>query len=224
MPDDGDGAPRSADDPKAIVAAGYDALGARFDDWRARVIDPTHERLLATFEAELPPGAAVLDLGCGPGVPTTARLAARFRVTGVNISAAQLDAARRNVPAATFIHADFGSLRLAPGSFDGIVAMYSIPHLPREEHPALLDRIASWLRPGGLLLATLGADDDPGWTGPWLGEPMFFSSFDAATNRTLVERAGLELEVADVVDVLEPEGPVPFLWVLARRGARVSRS
>ena len=47
---------------------------------------------------------------------------------------------------------------------------------------------------------------------------MFFSSHDAATNRRLLAAAGFELLVDEIVETREPEGPVPFLWVLARRG------
>ena len=208
---------------KATVAAGYDALGPRWADWRARVVDPAADRLVPEFEAAMPPGSSLVDLGCGTGVPWTRRLAERFRVTGVDISASQIDVARRNVPAATFLCSDVASVDVEAGSLDGVTAFHSICHLPREEHPALLTRIASWLRPGGLLLATLGADDLPEWTGTWLGIPMFFSSFDAETNRALVEAAGFDLLIAEIVDSIEPEGAVPFLWVLARRRSDVSR-
>ena len=80
-------------------------------------------------------------------------------------------------------------------------------------------RIAGWLRPNGLFLAALGAQDSPDWVGEWLGAPMFFSSFDAAENRRLVSAAGFDLLIADVLETIEPGGPVPFLWVLARRVA-----
>jgi hypothetical protein len=63
----------------------------------------------------------------------------------------------------------------------------------------------------------MGATDSGDWIGEWLGTPMFFSSFDADENRRLVAATGLETLIADVVQTVEPEGPVPFLWVLARR-------
>jgi hypothetical protein len=51
-----------------------------------------------------------------------------------------------------------------------------------------------WLRPGGLLMATMGASDSPDIVEPdWLGVPMFFSHFDADTNREMVRRAGLDV-------------------------------
>ena len=53
-------------------------------------------------------------------------LANRFAVTGVDISEGQLSAARRNVPQATFIHADLGALDFPVASFDGLTAFYAI--------------------------------------------------------------------------------------------------
>jgi hypothetical protein len=48
---------------------------------------------------------------------------------------------------------------------------------------------------------------------------MFFSGFDADTNRRLVRDAGFELLVDDVVWMHEPEpdGDTAFLWVLGRK-------
>ena len=56
----------------------------------------------------------------------------------------------------------------------------------------LLARIVEWVRPGGLVLMTMGAADNPGSVeDDWLGAPMYFSHFDSATNRALVQRSGI---------------------------------
>ena len=68
------------------------------------------ERYTHVLLDALPAGAAVLELGCGAGIPTTQRLAARFAVTGVDISARQIALARHNVPNATFMRADMTTL------------------------------------------------------------------------------------------------------------------
>jgi ubiquinone/menaquinone biosynthesis C-methylase UbiE len=94
----------------------------------------------------------VLDLGCGSGVPSTRRLAPHFLVTGVDGSAAQIAAARRNVPEATFMHGDVVDLELHAASYDAVTMLYALSHLPRTEHAAVLGRIHRWLRPNGLLL------------------------------------------------------------------------
>jgi cyclopropane fatty-acyl-phospholipid synthase-like methyltransferase len=173
--------------------------------------------MLNEFSARMASGARVLDLGCGPGLPSTRALASRFDVTGIDISEAQLEAARCNVPEASFVHGDLSQIDFPPESFDGVTAFYAISHVPREEHDRLFGRIARWLVPGGLFLATLGSGDSPDWTGEWLGQPMFFSSHDADANRRLLAKANFELLIDQIIDTLEPDGPAPFLWVLARR-------
>jgi hypothetical protein len=49
---------------------------------------------------------------------------------------------------------------------------------------------------------------------------MFFSSYDADTNRRLLEAAGLALVLDEVVSMREPEGEAAFLWVLAKKPER----
>lgn len=205
------------DHRKTIVADGYDAIGERYLDWAAQIEADPRERLLDEFSARLEPGARVLDIGCGAGVPSTKALAAQFAVTGLDISGAQIARASRNVPQATFVQGDVAAIDFPSQSFDGVTAFYAVSHLPREEHASLFERVARWLEPGGLFLVTLGASASPDWIGDWLGRPMFFSSFDANTNRRLLEAAGFALEIHEILDTNEPEGPTPFLWVLARK-------
>lgn len=112
---------------------------------------------------------------------------------------------------------DMTTLHFEPHSFDAVIAFYSITHVPRDEHPAPLGKIAAWLNPGGCFLASLGFGDSPDWMGEWLGTRMFFSHFDAATNRRFVEQAGLKLERAEIVAEEENGETVRFLWVLASR-------
>ncbi|MGH3091369.1 MAG: class I SAM-dependent methyltransferase, partial [Gaiellaceae bacterium] len=85
-----------------------------------------------------------------------------------------------------------------------------------DEQAHLFQRIARWLKPGGLFLASLGSEGSEDCTGEWLGVPMFFSSHDAKTNRALLQQAGFALLVDEVVEMKEPDGPAAFLWVLAQ--------
>jgi cyclopropane fatty-acyl-phospholipid synthase-like methyltransferase len=112
---------------------------------------------------------------------------------------------------------DIATIAFRPSTFRAVVALYTIPHVPREHHARLFRRVASWLEPGGWFLASLTAGDDPGWTGDWLGARMFFNGFDAATNRSLLHEAGFELVVDDLVTQRDVDGESTFQWVLARR-------
>jgi SAM-dependent methyltransferase len=207
-------------DPKRIVADGYDTIARRYLAWSA--LDPSPERMhyLARLLALLTPGVAVLELGCGAGVPVTQALAQKCRVTGVDISAAQIALARTYVPGATFIQSDMTALDFPPHSFDAVVGFYTLTHVPRTEHGALLARIHGWLRPGGLFFATMGAGDSPGGIEhDWLGAPMYWSHFDAETNRALVRQTGFTLDSAEVVAEDEDGQQVQFLWVIAHKPA-----
>ena len=150
-------------------------------------------------------------------MPTASRLAERFTVLGVDISDVQLERARRGVPGASFVQADLVKVDFPDASFDAVVALYSLTHVPREHHPELFRRIARWLPDDGLFLASLGARGGDDWIGEWLGVEMFFSSWDVETNRRLLHGAGFELDRDEVVTIHEPEGPATFLWVLASK-------
>ncbi|MBR0715914.1 class I SAM-dependent methyltransferase [Bradyrhizobium liaoningense] len=82
---------------------------------------------------------------------------------GVDASLGQIVRARRNVPEANFVHADMTSIQLPTGSFDAISAFCSMTHVSGNEHAALIRRIASWLRPDGIFVASFGSAE-----GDWL--------------------------------------------------------
>jgi SAM-dependent methyltransferase len=200
--------------PKDIVRRGYDALSYRY---RGDDEEPEHYATwLARLRERVPAGGAVLDLGCGCGVPLARDLAgAGYAVTGVDLSAVQVERARRLVPAARFLHADATEVEFPAASFAAVVCLYTLIHLPLNEQPALLGRIGRWLRPGGWLLATTGYR---AWTGTedhWLGgdTPMWWSHADAVTYRTWIEQAGLSIVTQDVV----PEGDGAHALFWARR-------
>ena len=212
-------------DPKRVVAAGYDAMAERYLAWSDLRPSAARLRYLALADALIPAGADVLDLGCGAGIPMTATLAVGRTVTGVDISAAQIALARANVPSATFLQTDLATLDFPSGSFDAVVAFYSLTHIPRAEHAALFGRIRSWLRPGGVFVASLGVEDSPDEVeADWLGVDMFFSHFSARVNRRLVAEAGFEIERADVVTEPEDRHDARFLWVVARAPAPAQAS
>jgi SAM-dependent methyltransferase len=205
-------------EPRDVVESGYDRIATRHLAWLSEIRGDPRLPFLHDLMARLPPHPAVLDLGCGPGVPGTALLAESGAVAGVDLSASQLKLASQRVPRARFIRADMAALALRPASFDAVTALYSIAHVPRGQHGSLFRSIATWLRPGGHLLAALGCGDDEGTVEDWLGAPMFFSSHDAQTNRRLLAGAGLTLLVDQVVTMQEPEGPATFQWVIAKLG------
>jgi cyclopropane fatty-acyl-phospholipid synthase-like methyltransferase len=203
-------------EPHELVARGYDRAAEQYARLEGAIEWP-RMRWLRDLLARLPAGSRVLDLGCGSGIPATQAIAEHHTAVGVDVSARQVELARANVPAAEFRRADILDLEFPPESFDAVVAFYTLDHIPREQLPSLLTRLGHWLRPGGFLLFTAEVDDQPGIVGQWLGVPMFFSSFDAATTRQLVQETGFEILRAEIEAQLEGDREVSYLWVLARR-------
>jgi SAM-dependent methyltransferase len=205
-------------DPRtALVAAGYDAMIDTWEAWKAAIEDDPRAEWCGELLDRLPEGARVVELGCGGGTTETRALASRFRLTGVDLSDAQLARARERVPAAEYIHADLTTVEFAAQTVDAVASFYVFNHVPRELLAPLFERIHTWLRPGGLLLATLGASDVPGWTGDFLGAPSYFSGYPAETNRRLLEAAGLTLLRDELVRIREPEADTTFHWILGQR-------
>lgn len=206
-------------DPKDIVEQGYDRIGEEYERWSAKGTDPARERYLKVLLEGLPKGAQVLDLGCGSGALATRRLSERFQITGVELSSRMVELAQRNIPTATFVRADMASVEFPPELFDGVCAFYSLTHLPQKELPILLRRVARWLKPGGLFVASMGSGEDPGsvedeWVG---GVPMYFAGHTVQTNEELVEEAGLRVVSARTEAVREAGGDVTFLWMVAKK-------
>jgi SAM-dependent methyltransferase len=205
-------------DPRTrLVGAGYDAMTDTWESWKARITDDPRAEWCDELVHRLPESARVVELGCGGGTAETARLSERFRVTGVDLSEEQLRRARLRIPNAEFVHADFTEIDFDPGSVDAVAAFYSFNHVPRDLLAPLYARLHTWLAPGGLLLATLGAGDSENWIGEWLGTTMYFSSFPPAVNTAMLDEAGFELLRDELVTISEPEGDVTFQWILAQR-------
>ena len=202
--------PSDPSDPKGTVRRGYDMLAERYDE--AFGSSAKYGPWLAALRDRLPPqGADVLDLGCGGGVPVARDLAAAgHRVTGVDLSPRQIARARAHVPGATFVEADAtdrSAFDPRPLSFDAVVCLYTLIHLPVPQQRTLVHRIAGWLRPGGWLLCVTGETaltdaTDPDWLGG--GVPMWWSHPDAATSRAWLREAGMDVVQQEFV----PEGDV----------------
>ena len=215
------------DDHKNAVEAGYDRVAERY----LATKDPDDPLALAALRemaGRVPTGAAVLDLGCGAGIPATRWLVARgFAVIGVDFSRRQLELARRNAPGATFVRADMTRLDLAPDSFDAVVALHSIIHVPREGAPG----------PAGLNTPLAQArwaptrdPDHHGFRGRGrrlggLGCRDALEPPDEETNKKMVDKAGFEILRA------EPrtgrgtgDDEETWLWVLTRKPANEGNS
>jgi SAM-dependent methyltransferase len=200
-----------SDDPGEVVRRGYDAVSVRYDQEYGG--ETKYQALLSELHERIPASGTVLDLGCGSGMPVARDLTeSGYSVTGVDISGVQIRRARELVPRAEFVRADVRAVEFTPDSLDAVVSLFALIHLPLDDQFPLLERVASWLRPGGLFVATTGYS---AWTGieeNWLdgGAPMWWSHADVATYRAWITSAGLAIEREDFVP--EGDGGHALFW------------
>ncbi|HUB38367.1 MAG TPA: class I SAM-dependent methyltransferase [Streptosporangiaceae bacterium] len=200
-----------AENPQDVVRRGYDAVSVRYDQWSGG--ETKYSAWLSELGERIPAGAAVLDLGCGSGLPVARDLtAAGCDVTGVDISEVQIRRAKELVPAAEFLRADISSVDFGPESFDAVLSFFALIHLPLDDQLPLLRRIAGWLRPGGLFVATTGYWAWTGYEENWLdgGASMWWSHADVATYRSWMDRAGLLIDREEFVP--EGDGGHALFW------------
>lgn len=111
---------------------------------------------------ELPSGAQVLDLACGPGgwALDVARERPDIEVCGIDISHLMIDYANARAQSQQFFNASFGimdirqPLDFPDASFDLINARFLYVTLKRDAWPSLIAECKRLLRPGGILRLT----------------------------------------------------------------------
>ncbi|MEW1823975.1 class I SAM-dependent methyltransferase [Streptomyces sp. NPDC088196] len=177
-------------------AEAFDAIGDRYDE-----AFPHKEGQVGAGEwliESLDPGARVLDLGAGTGVPTSRQLAdADLDVVGVDLSARMVTLAREYVPAATFHQLDLADLRPGGardlGRFDGVAAFFSLLMLPRAEIPLALRTIHHLLNPGGLLALSMVEAHVDDFEIPFLGHTIRVSGYLLEDLHKVLDTAGFEV-------------------------------
>jgi SAM-dependent methyltransferase len=200
-------------------AAGFDAIGARYDE-----VFPHKDGQLRAGQLllqRLPAGASVLDVGCGTGLPTARQLVdAGCAVTGIDISPTMLDLARRNVPEASFIRRDAMDVDAGLGRFHAVVAFFSLLMLPRARIVRALAAVHEILLPAGWLAVGMVEADIDDLPLPFLGAPLRVTGWPREQLRRVIEDAGFAVEVEDAQSYAPPAPDAPpetQLFLLARR-------
>ena len=102
-----------------------------------------------------PRGGRVLDLGCGPGASAAALAKAGMQVDATDASQEMVQMAAQH-PGVTAWQATFDELdAIAPDTYDGIWANFSLLHAPRSDMPRHLAALRKALKPGGVFFIGL---------------------------------------------------------------------
>ncbi|MFR9754660.1 class I SAM-dependent DNA methyltransferase [Streptomyces sp. TR06-5] len=178
-------------------AEAFDAIGDRYDE-----AFPHKEGQIAGgawLAEQLPPGAHVLDVACGTGLPTARQLTdAGMKVTGIDLSAGMIGLARRNVPEGEFLQLDLADLEASGlGPFDGAAAFFALLMLPRAEIPVALRMLHGMLVPGAPLALSMVEADVDDFSIPFLGNTIRVSGYLREELYEVVTDAGFEIAGED---------------------------
>jgi SAM-dependent methyltransferase len=156
------------------IRAAYDAVAPEYAAAFADELDakPFDRALLDNFATASRPGR-IFDVGCGAAGHVTRYLADRGAdVVGIDVSPASIEVARACQPALQFGVADMRHLPAADGALAGVVAFYSVIHLPRDQVLVALAEFRRVLRPGGALLISMHGGAGEIHSDGWFGAPV----------------------------------------------------
>ena len=178
--------------------ASYDAVA---DEYVRRIAGelqhkPLDRALLDRFAKATRDSGPVCDLGCGPGHVARFLKERGVEVVGYDLAPKMVEAARLLNPGITFHQADMTALDHADESWAGLVAFYSIIHLPRTEITETLRGFRRILRPGGLLFLAFHIGDETVHLDDWWEQKVNvdFFFFQPEEIVSKLQAAGFEIE------------------------------
>ena len=172
-----------------------------------------HTRL-SRFLAQLPPGAAILELGCGAGAASAEMLAKGFDVRPTDGSPEMAREASRRLGRAveTLLFHDLDQVE----AYDGVWANACLLHVPRQELKQILALIRRALRPAGYFYASYKTGDADGRDA--LNRYYNYPSPDwlRASYANAGDWSSLSIETGEVTGF--DNKPATMLFVTARKG------
>jgi SAM-dependent methyltransferase len=198
----------------------YDIDASGYADKVRGLLDgrPYLRASLALF-AELVHGAGggpVADIGCGPGYVTGFLNDAGVDVFGIDLSPEMIAIAQHDYPALRFQVGTMTDLDLADHSLVGIVAFWSVIHVPDHAIPGVLEQFRRVLRPQGLCLVGFHVGDETRHTSDgYTGRPISVESHHRPPSRMTgwLRDAGFSIEAELVIG---PDEDSPGALVFAR--------
>jgi ubiquinone/menaquinone biosynthesis C-methylase UbiE len=192
------------------VEKSYDKMGERYHRFRN---NEKFNQQLEQFSELLQQSSQVLDAGCGVGKPASEFLSKRgFNVTGVDISKKMIDLAKENVPDARFHQKNILTLDFPDESFDGIICVYTLWHIPKANHKAIIQNFHRMLKDGGILVLNTGVYESEGMS-DFFGEPMFWSTNDPKKTLAAVKELGYEVISEGILKL----GGERQYWIFAKK-------
>lgn len=208
----------TADGWLADTRTSYDTVASSYADLlRDWLATAPYERGMLNLFADLAGNdGPVVDVGCGTG-RVTSHLAGRgLDVFGIDLSPGMIAAARRDYPGLRFEVGSMTALDLADGSAGGLLAWWSLIHVPDEAVPEVLAGFRRVLRAGRPLMVGFFTGDQVRLkTSGYGGHPMNVRVFHRPADRVAgwLGQAGFTLEAR--ID-LPMDEPFPGAVLIAR--------
>ena len=141
--------------------------------------------------------ARIVDVGCGPGWESSTFAAHGHEALGIDLTPAFLQAARREIPTASFARMDMRRLNLATDSFDGLWSCASFLHISRDDALATLAEFHRVLRPGGVGLVSVKRGDGEMRGDTYSGDRRRFTLYQPDELRARAVDAGFTVTSVD---------------------------
>lgn len=200
----------------------YDADATGYADKVRGLLDRMpYLRASLTLFAELVRGAGggpVVDVGCGTGYVAAYLHEVGVDAFGIDLSPEMIAIARRDHPELRFEVGTMTGLELADDSVAGIVAFWSVIHVPDHAMPGVCEEFRRVLRPHGRVLIGFHVGDETQHTSEgYTGRPIKVDTHHRQPSkvRGWLRDAGFTTE-AELV--MRPDDDVPGAVILARGG------
>jgi SAM-dependent methyltransferase len=208
----------------AAVRDSYDTIAVEYAEMLRTDMDerPLDRALLAAF-AELVRGngnGPVADVGCGPGRVTVVLKGLGLDAFGIDLSPGMVELARRTYRGLRFEVGSMLALDLPDAGLGGLLAYYSIIHLPWEQRPEVFAEFHRVLVPAGHLMLAFQVGDDRGRREEAFGKPVSLDWYRQQPDEVaqLLRDAGFETW-ATAVKEREGEEKTPQGIMIARKRA-----
>jgi len=206
----------------------YDTIAASYADETRDLLDRLlHVRAGVVLFADLVRaigGGPVADVGCGPGHTTALLRELGTDTFGIDLSPAMVEIARREHPGARFEVGSMTDLDLADDSLAGVLAWWSLIHIPDEAMPGVLAQFHRVLRPDGVLAVGFHVGDGSEVTTSGHGNQPRKAAYGHHRQPSRVadwlREAGFTVEAQHL---LHPDEPKPGAILFARRPAAPRR-
>jgi SAM-dependent methyltransferase len=161
-------------------------------------------------------GGPVADIGCGPGYVTRHLHDLGVDAFGIDLSPEMVALAERDHPDLRFEVGTMTDLHLADGSLTGVLAFWSVIHVPDHSVPGVFAQFRRVMRPGGPLLVGFHVGDEADHTTEgYSGRSIHVDSYRRPPPRVArwLREAGFTIE-AELV--MRPDEEVPGAIIFAR--------